>query len=442
MSCDVQRKQCVPGVVDMASGDFAQPDFSGGCMTFMQCGNPLPFCVNGQCVACSPDPGADGGASTTCMQIDATRPLCAPSGSCVECVGNVDCLAQHKSCQMGVCAPCVLNSDCASGYCAGGACGDPSTLVYVSKTCNPPGTGMFNNPYCKVQDGLNGFGGRVVVVEPGTYSENVSVQASMGSPFQVTAVAAGQVVLQPAAPGSPAVTVLDGQMDRQLTALTLDGFTITGVTGNLNPQTPAAVYLFNCRFHADQLLLKFNLQGGIYLQSSNFTVANTLVYKNGTSQNGSSPSPFGGINILSTVTTATIFNTTLSANTSADFATAGLGCGGSPLIVNTVVVGNTSQAGDLNAQNCKPAYSAFPGASTGGTGTNNQELKSCLASDLFVDPANDDYHPKKGGVVPCTLIDDGIDGFGGANAPTYDLDGKPRPAPAGGKFDIGAYEAQ
>jgi hypothetical protein len=471
-TCNVPRKECVAGG-DMAGADLTGHDFAGGCTGPAQCGNPTPFCTSGQCAPCTNDPNGDGGASMGCAAIDATRPLCSSSGACVACLGNADCAAAGKSCQMGACAPCVVHADCASGYCKAGVCVDSSTLVYVSKACSAPGTGTFTDPYCAVQNGLNNNGGKVVVVEPGSYAEDVKVQADMMNDFVVTAVAAGAVTLQPTTAGVPAVQVLNGAGNKKLTTLTLDGFTISGVTNGGVP--PAAVScdgsanggniaqghttmnllrdtvtnnvgvgvsVTQCVFSADRLKLKGNLGGGLSLLSSNFTVDNALIYGNGTSSNGSSPSLFGGIDVVALATTSVIFNATVVGNNAQNSAYGGINCSGTPLIVNTVILGNSGPAGDVNATVCKPSYSGFSGATAAGTGTSNQELMTCQPGDLFVSPGSDDYHPKKGSVVPCTLIDDGIDGFGGATAPDHDFDGLPRPAPMGGKFDIGAYEAQ
>ncbi len=76
-------------------------------------------------------------------------------------------------------------------------------------------------------------------------------------------------------------------------------------------------------------------------------------------------------------------------------------------------------------------------AFVGGTGTNENLPVSRGLTQLFVKPTNGDFHPLKGGTAPCTLVDQGTS----AGAPDHDLDGDPRPLPAGGAFDVGACEA-
>ncbi|MGZ3438421.1 MAG: choice-of-anchor Q domain-containing protein [Polyangia bacterium] len=84
---------------------------------------------------------------------------------------------------------------------------------------------------------------------------------------------------------------------------------------------------------------------------------------------------------------------------------------------------------------CGPA-----GGCVGGATSNNENipLTGCGVSDLMVDPTNNDFHPKKGGVRPCTLVDQGTN----TGAPATDFDGTARPQPASGTDDIGCYEAK
>ena len=394
------------------------------------------------------------------------------AGSCND---STDCVASGKTCKQGLCVPCAAHTECTSGYCVAGICGDPTNLVYVSKACTPPGTGRFTNPYCLVSDGLLKAAGQVVVVEAGTYSEDLVFQADANMDLVTTAVAAGTVTLMPKSGGVAALQVLNGVGNAHLTSLTLDGFTISGTTAVPGPPPPAAVIcdgsinngqpndihttlnmsnisivnnsgqgsnIKQCRFSSDRMILRNNSQGGMVLISAGFSLSNTAIYHNGTNT-GMLQSIAGGITIVSAGPSGTLANVTIVENSAGMGVYGGIDCEApGTTIINTAVLGNTGPAGDINAATCMPSYSAFVGASAGGTGTNNQDVTTCLAGDLFVAPGNGDYHPKTGGGVPCTLVDDGIDGFGGAMAPDHDFDGKPRPAPQGGKFDIGAYEAQ
>lgn len=137
-----------------------------------------------------------------------------------------------------------------------------------------------------------------------------------------------------------------------------------------------------------------------------------------------------------------MFNLTVVNNRAKTSPTvvSGITCSAAPTaLTNSVVFGNQGPTLEIVATDCQPGYSAF----VAGTGT-NEDLSNpptgpaCLASDLFVDPANAIFRPRKGGARPCTLVDQGTN----SNAPDHDLDGNPRPLPVGGNVDIGAYEAK
>jgi hypothetical protein len=160
-------------------------------------------------------------------------------------------------------------------------------------------------------------------------------------------------------------------------------------------------------------------------------VQNTAIFKN-----GSSTSDVGGMQFSGNGTfKAVIVNDTIYGNTAkaAALVAAGLSCGGSPIVFNTVVLDNVGGTGPDMATGCNPTFSAYKGVAAGAS---NQELLACSADTIFAAPATNDFHIKAGGV--CTLVDVGASMAGSVNAPTYDLDGNVRPK-AGG-FDIGAYE--
>ena len=130
-----------------------------------------------------------------------------------------------------------------------------------------------------------------------------------------------------------------------------------------------------------------------------------------------------------------IANATITGNTSSSAAAIGSGLGfvaAGTSVINTVIVGNTGGADEVDSSRGTFSSDAFVGA----TGTNENLPANCGPTHLFADPLNGDLHPKKGGVAPCTLIDVGQT----TGAPTHDLDGVTRPQ--GAADDIGAYEAK
>jgi hypothetical protein len=201
-----------------------------------------------------------------------------------------------------------------------------------------------------------------------------------------------------------------------------------------------------CTITLDADIVASNKGGGILLVSSDFTFTNLLVRDNGTT--GTTGSGFGGIDIATAGETGrmTAFNLSILNNKAKTSVSVGSGfsCSAPPTtLANTVVFGGQGGGYEMLASDCSPTYSAFAGAMLGSPTANNQDLKAaggptCAATDLFVDPNNNNFAPKKGGTTPCSLVNDGTN----TGAPDHDLVGTPRPQPPGGTDDIGCYEAK
>ena len=379
-----------------------------------------------------------------------------------------NCDALHMTCgPKNACVACVNNADCTSGLCNSGVCADKATLLYVNNAsgggCTDGGPGTFTMPFCTVQKGLNlaAMTGKQVIVLPGTYSENLQASTTLngGNDYVATAVGVGAPVIKPAASG--AILAVLGTTGKQVT-VSLDGVILDGspladsspgVTCNgsgaaygktLVTMTRSTVRgasgigVFaqaQCALKLDADLVVGNKGGGIKVDTCDIALTNLLIHDNGAS--GASGSTFGGINFAAAGETGktTMFNLTVVNNTSSGAQAPGIYCAAMPSILqNTLIVGAPPLATDISAT-CAPSYSAF----VGGTTSNNENipLTGCSLSDLLVDPTNSDYHPKKGGTRPCTLVDQGFN----TGAPNHALDGTPRPQPAGGTDDIGCYEA-
>lgn len=99
------------------------------CESADQCTSEAPYCANQVCKAtCAGDGdcvGAPGG------------PLCADDGVCVGCKSNDDCGEEAPICSptKRVCSPCRADADCSSGVClaADGVCAKESEITYVSQ---------------------------------------------------------------------------------------------------------------------------------------------------------------------------------------------------------------------------------------------------------------------------------------------------------------------
>jgi len=130
-----------------------------------------------------------------------------------------------------------------------------------------PGSGTQADPYCKIQDGINGVAaGGTVHVLAGTYNENVDVNKS------VTLVGAGasSTTVQAAASS-------DNVFDVTSNNVTIDGFTVQGATGS-----DIAGIRNHCRDGGrfEHNAVTGNFYGIAIVNSSNVTTAANEVYDN------------------------------------------------------------------------------------------------------------------------------------------------------------------
>ncbi len=463
--CDTRVKTCVPASFDFDMGTSDDMTMLG-CQTSATCPPSAPTCSPAQvCSSCGTP-----GMSNDCNVYHSGTPYCGPNGGCVECLNNDNCDAIHESCSVtNVCVDCVNNADCASGLCSAGKCADKTSLLYVNNAtgagCSDTGAGSFAMPFCHVQTGLNAsaMSGKTVVVFAGTYVENVQASPTLngGNDYVATAVGIGAPIIKPGSTG--AALAVNGTAGKQVTA-SFDGFVFDGSTladgsdavdcnggsGNAYGKTLATVTrstltgasgvgLFSqskCALTFDADIILGNKGGGISLSASDFALTNLLVHDNGTS--GAAGSDFGGL-LLSTSGESgkmSLFNLTVVDNLAKTTAAAsGINCVATPsALTNTLVLGN-SPLTEISAAGCGASYSSYVGA----TGSNNQDIPvaGCTVGDLLVNPSGGNFHPKKSGTAPCTLIDLGTN----TGAPGHDLDGTARPQPSTGTDDIGCYEA-
>lgn len=450
-------------------GGTSQPDMKvAECMKSTDClveARPICDSTTLDCRACNPT-----STPSECAARDSQRPLCAPKGNCVECLTSADCLEKNLACDPGngTCVACKKNADCASGLCSADKCADPDGLIYVDKEgpdCvgGGAGQGTFKHPYCTLQAGLDRSAkddGKVVIVfgRSSAYGETINIKPT-SDPYKVKAIGVGQPTLSPTTAG-PAITV---STTTQSVDLVLDGFVVKGAQDSgiscsstapdagtthltllrttLRDNKRYGLAAQDCRIDLDQTTIANNQVGGLSLTDTDALISNTLVWQNGVATSGDT---YGGINIATpTKGTTVLVNSSIVANKSNGASLAsGLSCVSSTSVLNTVVFGNSGAASEINAEKCKPDHSAFVGAMTPMSGTDNVELTGCVANTVFKDVDMGNFTPVSGGT--CSLVDRGaaMANLGGMPlmAPDHDLIGISRPQPVMGSFDIGAYE--
>ncbi len=479
------------GIPDLADDDggstvdaLSPPDLLPECTTSLECPTlSRPLCVDGSCRPCnyvaspSPSPSAspglppDAGQAAGPCAAHPDTPLCAPSGSCVECLSKTDCLASGQACNLstGRCAACMNNADCASGLCSIGACADPASLLYVESgnpSCDDGGSGAFATPYCTVQAGLDGSkanNGKTVIVLAGKgYSEGVIVTAQ-GSNDVVNAVGVGAVIHSSLATpitlngaigktvsmkldgflfdGTGKGTAIDGVVcngqgaDFTHTNLNLIRSTVQNMSGlGVDARTKCAVIL-----DADRILN--NAGGGVQLTGVNFTVTNLLIAGNGSLDSSASMhdgSAVGGvaISMAGQIGQTELINCTIVGNSATTLVmSSGMACSTTTAVGNTVLYDNAGTT-QITEAGCNPFSSAYVGVTTSAVQA-NRDLTGCQTGQLFVGYPNNDA-VSKSGTAPCSLLGGGTSIVTGVSAPTHDLLGAAR----GPRYDIGAYQAK
>lgn len=133
--CD-SLQRCVPigdgGIGDAMNGDgplandattdALSGDAMGSCSSSKDCKVPTaPLCNNGACFPCGVAPAMACG-----NEVDPLKPLCAPTGECVACLGHADCPAATPICSAD--KSCV---SCNSAAATADSCGrrDPAKAV-------------------------------------------------------------------------------------------------------------------------------------------------------------------------------------------------------------------------------------------------------------------------------------------------------------------------
>jgi hypothetical protein len=435
------RGVCMPvdGGVDMTPQ---------ACLKFSDCTSAdQAICdlAAGRCRPCASD--------SECAQWDTHRPYCA-NQVCVQCRSHTDCIAAGGSCKGGSCVPCALDTDCASFRCmvpmgaTTGACDDPKNYVYVKSGSTCPGSGTVAAPYCagEVTQGFidaSGSMNHALIVEPGSDYAAVTLNPSM--PMTVNAIGVG----------SPTLASLTVSNGGTMINLGLTGFVFSGSAGDgvscsssvaadQTALTLSQVKLENnpgyglnslkCHVEVDRAKVERNSLGGLFFTASNFRVMNAVVYLNGT--NG--PSSTGGLYMSGTNSRALVINSSFALNQVMAGAgpAAGITCTAGAVVLNVALHGDVVE--EVNTV-CNVGNSAFVGASTVPNGMGNRDLVGCPGSP-YAGEMNDNLQPSSQASGYCSLVGGGAQTYLGAQAPSYDVDGNPRPL--GSAFDIGAYESK
>ena len=372
--------------------------------------------------------GSDGGmpctASLTCSS---PTPVCDTAhGTCVECVTSPDCtVPQRPICDANVCRGCIADAECpSSNVCLGdGTCADPARVLYASpaggtSSCAAAMPCTFDAAYVMVSGTQD-----IIKLAAGTYdraaglsvTKNVIVTGE-GATFQDTSSQSFMIMFDVM---GVSMTVLN--LDFEL-ANTTAGTTAYSAECTMNgalhydrvrlANGAAGAYVNACVFTLDRSTVDGNSAYGLYLVGAQITITNSFITNNGSTSQG-------GI-VLAAGTTGTIEHVTMSGNTSMMSAHA-ITCTDPGLVIrSSIIYGNGAPSIDAT---CVVGHSVVDADYTGGA--NNISM-----DPLFVAPG--DYHVQTGS--PAAGLADS------ASLETVDVDGDPRPQPAGSMADSGADE--
>jgi parallel beta-helix repeat protein/predicted outer membrane repeat protein len=170
--------------------------------------------------------------------------------------------------------------------------------------------------------------------------------------------------------------------------------------------------LTNCTFSDNTA----GFGGGIYNKYQSSPTLKNCVFSSNTANQG------GGLHNYDQ-SSPHLWNVTLYSNSAGQYG-GGIynDLNSNPLLINSILWGNTSQIYNITGSSPLVTYSDIQG---GYAGTGNINL-----NPLFADPANDNLRPRAGSPV--------INAGTNSGCPTSDMDGNPRPF--GATCDMGAYE--
>lgn len=309
---------------------------------------------------------------------------------------------------------------------------DVNGIVYVKS--NGVGNGSsWANATSNLQGAIDAVGTQAVFVAKGTYNvpspnsfvmkNSVAIYGGFDPDNGIDDINDARILPSLGQQGS----ILNGKNERVviwnanngLTATAiLDGFTITGGTGN----SGGGIYINGGSPTFRNLILKDNsatIGGGIYNATGNPTLFNVAIVNNTASQGGGFFS-FTGSPVFTNVTIAGNTANTGSAMHIVDCALQ---------LRNSIVFGVIYNDNSPSTSQ----YSLIEGRSS--TANNNINATGILSAHVFVDPANGNYTLVSGSPA----IDKGNNAlFTGLSATSKDLSGHHRST--GNAIDLGAYE--
>ena len=337
---------------------------------------------------------------------------------------------------------CVADVDCESRFCEAGACIATDDVVYVKRgepdttactaaaKCGTPAYALTmvtpTRKYLRIEpsavaylaspDGPVSIATAVVIHGDGAILERAGANEIVNVTADADAVLVGLTVRN-AAGGADADGIKCNNAKLTLRRVTTAGNADRGLDAG------------NCIVDIDRTEVSSNTAGGIRIVSGRFSITNSFILRNGTTNSAA-----GGLILNPDQAPNTVEFSTVVANTAPNGA-GGLLCLGTAVTArNNLIYGNTGMS-ETTGANCTHSYSVIGAANPpGGT-----MVRSMTAAEVaLVNPAGStvaDFH-----IRPTSLLRGAAEPGSASGATAVDFDGQPRPSPAGGAADIGADE--
>jgi len=327
------------------------------CTASSQCPVEKPICDAQTCRACDSTQFGDGAA---CASRDSARPLCGPTGACVECVSttSADCNGNPAKpiCDLAsnTCVECTADDQCAAkgvgaGICMShqdGRCASDSETIYVenktgcASSALTPMAGSAGTPFCGPQLAIDGVTStRRTVVISGTVAG--FQWAPAGAQTQISMVGRNAAVI--AGGTQPGVAIASGADLYLRGPLTIGPGPEVGISA-----TAGAV------LGITGLVVDGNKKGGILIDGAAFELRESTIVGNGPGD--IIGLPWGGVRIqnAASVVPATLDRLTLQNNNPV-----GLSCSGTVTGSGVFATDNTSVdiATTCGITPCSPAGS-------------------------------------------------------------------------------------
>jgi hypothetical protein len=442
----------------MPGGDLTM---APACKSAQDCNASLPACMGGTCVGCR------GGIQSTDCAAYATTPHCGPMGACVECLAKEDCATAGKACGPdNKCAPCKTNFDCATGVClVGGACARGDQVTFVDnrgmkpadcKTAHPGADGTTAvTAFCDIPDAL--AKPRDYIAVRGSAEGYGDVDLSVTMPAKLVLVGPGKDAAVPARIVASDVAAVNVVVNGNAASLdlTLDGLdlkansvnkmpagvqclvssgaaSLTIRDSNIHDSADYGISITGCQLKLDRSRIAKNLNGGVSLAKSAYSITNSFILSNSTAGTGQ------GVSIDTASQGAFAFNTVVANGMTGFIGAITCGFGQPKIIESSIVVKNAQAAGTQFAPGCHLVNVV--------TGSDVAQ-GAIMLSPQFVNDSDGskpfDYHLVKGSAMNAACCVDKVSGMSDGGMVTltdHDVDNSVRPQGMG--YDIGAHEVQ